>query len=193
VEVIECDILENKHHICPAVLAALNRATGDPSGPWKLIANLPYSIATPLLINLMLLENPPLRMCFTVQKEVADRIDARPCTRDYGPVSIVLQRTCRISRIAELPPDVFWPAPEVSSTMLRLDLLHESLSPTLSAESAFIRSCFLHRRKTLRSNLLRACGQEMVDQLAKVMDLTRRPEALSVDEWFDLSHRVIVS
>lgn len=192
VKIIHQDILADKHHIDPDILRAIAETVGQPPSPWLLVANLPYSVATPLLINLVLLENPPARMCFTVQKEVADRIVANPGTRDFGPVSIVLQRACKITRIAELPADVFWPAPDISSSMLRLDVDRTMCTPALAADVAFIRACFLHRRKTLRFNLTKVCAPEVVNRFADSIDLARRPEALTVDEWFDLAHRAIV-
>lgn len=188
---LNSDILANKHTIDPNVRSALQAEPTAPTGRRTLVANLPYNIATPLLINLLLDELDFSRFCFTVQKEVGDRFIAKPATRDFGPVSIVLQATCDIQLIAHLPPHVFWPAPKIDSVMIRVDVVRNPFDTRerLHAFTTFVRQCFVHRRKTLRFNLAKLVDTETRDQIAAHHDLTRRPEHLPVDEWIDLFER----
>ncbi len=207
-ELIEGDALESKNTLNPAMLAALTRATSgaetisgeaaatDGTGAAAqasarcamLVANLPYQIATPLVTNL-LLDAPDLRrMCFTVQAEVGDRILASPGTRDYGPVSVLMQRCCSMSVIARVPATAFWPAPQVESVMLRADVREPSLpdGTSLKEFSRFVRGAFEHRRKTLKSSLRYFVSAEEVARLAERFDLGRRAESLSLEEWVQL-------
>jgi 16S rRNA (adenine1518-N6/adenine1519-N6)-dimethyltransferase len=154
-----------------------------------LVANLPYDIAAPLLVNLLISATGLTRFCFTVQREVGDRIEARPYTRQYGPLGILLQSTCRIQRVARLPATAFWPAPAVESTMYRLDC-HDRLfnrRDHLAKFARFVREAFRHRRKTLRHNLEPAVGPDCFARLAGRYDMQRRPESVAVAEWIDIA------
>lgn len=189
---IGADVLRSKHRIAPAVSEALAEARRANSGKMMLVANLPYSIATPVLANLLLEPCGFDRFCFTVQREVADRFVAAPRTKDYGPISIAVQCACRVERLAILPPQVFWPRPIVESAMLKMDVgrnpfeTHERLGRFMN----LLRSGFAHRRKTLKYNLARVIEEESCRTIADEFDLTRRPETLSVDEWIALSQRL---
>lgn len=157
-----------------------------------LVANLPYGIAAPLLINL-LLEAPQMRrFCFTVQREVADRMVAEPNSKTYGPLSITLQATCHIRRIANVSRGAFWPRPKVDSQMLRLDrmqdspLSHAELRPFVS----LVRASFLHRRKTMAYNLDSAVGRESAKLVADLVDGRARPENVTVSQWITIHRRL---
>lgn len=197
VRLIHGDILSGKHELAHEVLDALQpRERGssascdgagcrDGGGGVKLVANLPYQVATPLLFNLLLDHPCVRRMVFTVQLEVGGRIMAAPGGKDYGPLSIVVQLLARASVVAKLPPHVFWPRPSVESVMLRLDLLdapflsRTELRPLLS----LLRGTFDHRRKTLRSALAYVLDAEAIDAVCREFDGTRRPETLGPREW----------
>jgi len=114
VTLIEGDALAGKHEINPAILGAIA------GGPFKLIANLPYQIATPLMMNLLIDVPNCMGQFITIQKEVADRMLAIPGTKDYGPLSIVAQTFARIEMIGVVPPSCFWPEPEVTSAMVAI-------------------------------------------------------------------------
>jgi len=88
----------------------------------KLVANLPYAIAARLLVELTAIPHPPARMVITIQREVAARLEAGPATRDYGVLSILLQRHYDISTVKRISPSCFWPPPEVQSSICCLDL-----------------------------------------------------------------------
>jgi 16S rRNA (adenine1518-N6/adenine1519-N6)-dimethyltransferase len=113
------DILADKHHIAPKVLKKLEarRAAG---GTIKLVANLPYAAATPLVADLLLHDSPPERLVFTVQEEVALRFVAAPGTHEYGPVGVLIQALAKVEILRRLGPSVFWPPPRVWSSMVRV-------------------------------------------------------------------------
>jgi len=190
--VLLTDALAAKHQIARAVSLTLQTARNDFGGRFMLVANLPYNIATPLIVNLLLGSPPIHRFCFTVQREVGDRFLAAPATKAYGPVSILLQCSCSIRRLATLPPHVFWPSPAIESTMMCVDV-GESPFETKKQLARFndlLKAAFAHRRKTLRYNLSALLDKNNSHQRASGFDLSRRPESLSVDEWIELARCV---
>ncbi|UCG34522.1 MAG: ribosomal RNA small subunit methyltransferase A [Phycisphaerales bacterium] len=189
---LHSDVLAGKSKIAPQVLEAMGAAARSLGGRVCLVANLPYNVASPLLIDLLLVERPPELECFTVQKEVADRITAGPGGKLIGPLSIIMQSGAEIERIARVTPQAFWPQPRVESVMLRVTPRPERTH--LPALARVVHECFLHRRKTLRYNLEAAFGGEALARIHQVTDLDtgRRPETLSVAEWEALS-RIVAS
>ncbi len=189
VEIVEADVLASKHRISQLVLNAMEKARSQCSGQMLLVANLPYHVATPVLANLLTGDTQFDRMCFTVQREVGDRILGSPGTRDFGPVSVLFQCTCRIERLAILKPDVFWPRPDIDSAMLMATATGHPFgdSAGLLRFMGLVRGSFLHRRKTLKSNLSRLLESEAFDRVSTEFDLSRRPETLSVEEWVHLT------
>ncbi len=163
----------------------------------KLVANLPYNVATPLISNLLALDRPPATMTVTVQKEVADRIVARPGVKDYGGLAIWVQSQCRAEIVRVLPPSVFWPRPKVSSAFVQI-ALDETLRqriPDRAFFHDFVRSMFMHRRKVLRSELLSArkeFNKAQVDELLAGLGLepTVRAERLGPEEMLRLCEAV---
>jgi 16S rRNA (adenine1518-N6/adenine1519-N6)-dimethyltransferase len=136
--------------------------------------NLPYSISTPLLVQLALRPTPPQTIVVTLQKEVADRYAALPRTPDYGAVTVLLQSVFTIEKIRQLPPEVFYPRPQIDSTVLRL-VRRDQLPPYLEGFHAFVKKGFSQRRKKLKGLL--------------PVDLDRRAEELDPAEWRDLYER----
>lgn len=153
---LQQDALRNKNNIhetvCQTVLEKVQEAAGR---RLKLIANLPYNIATPLISNLLHWEQPPSMMVVTIQKELADRIMAVPSTKDYSALSIWVQSLADIELIRDLPPSVFWPQPKVESAIIRIttDPQKRETIPDLKFYHRFVRALFFHRRKYLRSVL----------------------------------------
>ncbi len=199
IEMLQTDALSGKHTMEASVLAAINeRLAESPTGEFKLVANLPYSVATPLISNLLALERPPDLMVVTVQKELADRLAASPSTKDYGPVSIWVQAQCRVEILRLMPPAVFWPRPKVDSAIVRITL--EPDRRNAIADRAFfhdfVRSLFLHRRKFLRGVLIAAFKEHFeksrVDQIMAQLHLgeTARAEELSVNQMLSLADAV---
>ena len=193
-ELIAGDALANRNRLADELLAALQALGPADRRHLKLVANLPYGVASPVLVNLLLCDTPPVLYSFTVQKEVADRFMASPRTKDYGPLSILFQALCDIRHLAAVPPSGFWPQPQVASTMLRIAPsarpLYEGGAPARFMERA--RAGFASRRKTLRFNLRKQLGPELTTELEQHLDLDRRAEELSVAEWVSLDALVTV-
>lgn len=146
------DVLDSKHRISSEVLKAVKTAWEQgPSrqtsgGMVKLVANLPYSVVTPLVMNLLVDEPVVRRLVFTVQAEVGERLTAQPGSKAYGPLSILAQGLCRIKIIARVSARSFWPRPAIDSLMLRMDVL-----PTRQTSSA---ASFEQRDLEQRESLL---------------------------------------
>jgi 16S rRNA (adenine1518-N6/adenine1519-N6)-dimethyltransferase len=183
------DALANKNTLSPAVLAEVRREmAAAPNRRFKLVANLPYNIATPVLSNLLSADPMPETMTATIQKEVADRLMASPATKDYGALSIWVQSQCRVELIRTLPPQVFWPKPKVTSAIVQitLDPTRRAQVPDLVYFHQFVRSMFLHRRKLLRGVLVSSYKEQLgkagVDALLDQLGLapTARAEELDI-------------
>lgn len=130
--------------------------------PSRVFGNLPYSAANAIVASL-LEEGPPIRrLVFTVQKETALRMAARPGSKDYSSFSVLCTSACRVRLAFDLGSGSFWPAPRVTSTVV---VLEPRPDPVGAADrkgfSAFVRSAFSSRRKTLRNNL--KAGRVFVD------------------------------
>jgi 16S rRNA (adenine1518-N6/adenine1519-N6)-dimethyltransferase len=193
------DALRNKNQIRPELLAEVEaRLKAIPDGRFKLVANLPYNIATPIVSNLLLTPIVPERMVVTIQKELADRITAQPGTREYGALAAWIQSLCRAEVVRVLPPSVFWPRPQVHSAIIRIlpDPDKRKHIADLEDFHAFLRSVFLHRRKLLRSGLVAAykhrLAKPQVDRILAEAGLgpEARAEQLPVLQLQDLFHRV---
>lgn len=151
------DALKNKNHLNPDVLSAVReRLAAVPEACFKLAANLPYNIATPIITNLLACETPPETMTVTIQKELADRMVARPSTKDYGALSVWVQSQCEAEIVRLMPPTAFWPRPKVTSAIVHIRLRRDwrERIPDLNFFHTFARSMFFHRRKFLRSVIL---------------------------------------
>ena len=199
VVMLQTDALRNKNNLNAAVLEAVSACLqAVPGRRFKLVANLPYQVATPVISNLLTLDRPPESMTCTIQKELAERIVASPGSKDYGALAIWVQSQCRAEVVRILAPSVFWPRPKVFSAFL-----HVALDPTRRARIAdlsffhdFVRAMFLHRRKFLRSQLLSACRDRLdkagVDRLLlqQGLDGTDRAERLDPDTMLALCEAV---
>jgi 16S rRNA (adenine1518-N6/adenine1519-N6)-dimethyltransferase len=182
---IEGDALDGKHDISPdlrAHLAAVSR-TARPDGQrrrTKLVANLPYNIASPLVIDL-LIEGVDL-LAFTVQREVADRLRAAAGTDAYGPLTVTAQLLARVEVLRTLPPQAFWPPPKIESALVRM-ARDDRLGPRAREFSRFVQQIFSFRRKTLRRALAQA-GFENAERvlISHAIDPRLRPEVLSPEQ-----------
>ncbi|MCK6484137.1 MAG: ribosomal RNA small subunit methyltransferase A [Phycisphaerae bacterium] len=164
----------------------------EASGPVKLVANLPYDIATPLLLALLQADRPPVRMCFSIQREVAERLTAKPNTRDYGPAGLACRWLAHSERLAIVPRTAFWPPPKVESALMRLIRIDMSAPQRSDARRnvELVRRFFQTRRKTLSHILTGWVGRATADSLLgdACMDGRRRPESLTADEWREFLH-----
>lgn len=185
------DILRNKNRLNEDVLQIIEEEIkAAPDRRFKLCANLPYSVATPLLSNLLLSKRPPFSMTVTIQKELADRIVAKPSTKDYGALSVWMQAICDANIIRIMPPSVFWPRPKVDSAIIQLidNPKKRKRIPDLKFLHEFVRSIFFHRRKFLRSVLCSTFKNKLpkgvIDEVLTELSLneTSRAESLGVKQ-----------
>jgi 16S rRNA (adenine1518-N6/adenine1519-N6)-dimethyltransferase len=199
VRMIQADVLANKNRLNPAVLELVDQQlAAGPDRRMKLVANLPYNIATPILMNLLALDRPPVSMTVTIQKELAERIVARHDTKDYGALSIWVQSQCRAEIVRIMPPSVFWPRPKVDSAIIHIELDAERRGqiPDLAFFHQFVRAMFFHRRKYLRSVLVAAVKDRLdkpaVDEILAGLGLsgTVRAEVLDVSTMLSLAEAV---
>lgn len=179
---IEGDALAGKHELNPAIQEAIAQARADGLHV-KLVANLPYNIASPLVIG-MLIAGVEL-LAFTVQKEVAQRLAARPGTSEYGPLTVTAQMLARVEILRTLPPQAFWPPPKIDSSLVRL-LRDDRLGASARDFGRFVHSVFSFRRKTLRRAL--AQGGYDADRVlaATGLDGQRRAEEFEPETFFQM-------
>jgi 16S rRNA (adenine1518-N6/adenine1519-N6)-dimethyltransferase len=157
------------------------------SNPHRFISNLPYNIATPLIATL--LDQAPSISDFVVmvQREVGERLAARPGSKSYGGITVLVAYHCRATILGKVPPTVFWPAPKVESLLIRL----ERRAPEVKVESAelmpVVRAAFGQRRKTVRNALVAGLGQsaERVEEALRRAGVApgARAESLSLEEF----------
>ncbi|MCP4456384.1 MAG: ribosomal RNA small subunit methyltransferase A [Planctomycetes bacterium] len=119
VTLFNADILAGKHTVAQEVLDAVTAARRTCTQDFLLVANLPYNVASPVMINLVTGPIPIDRMVVTIQKEVGDRMIATTGMNHYGSLSILLQATGRIELVRILKPSVFWPQPKVDSAIVK--------------------------------------------------------------------------
>ncbi|HZW09676.1 MAG TPA: 16S rRNA (adenine(1518)-N(6)/adenine(1519)-N(6))-dimethyltransferase RsmA [Phycisphaerales bacterium] len=144
---IEGDCLASKRTLSPELVAALGPR------PFTLVANLPYGVATPLLL-ILLTDYPGCRaMDVTIQKEVGERLAAAPGSEAYGAISVVAQTLARVRPIAKLPPECFWPRPDVTSVMIAIERRDEHGIDDPASLADFCQRAFEKRRKQLGSVL----------------------------------------
>ncbi len=149
VEIIEADAMAGKHALHPQLLEAAAHGA-------KLVANLPYNIASPLVIELLIAGSPLL--AFTVQKEVADRLRATPADgKAYGPLSVVAQSLADVEVLRTIPPTAFFPRPKIDSALVRL-CRNVRVEGDLAAFGRFVQTLFGQRRKSIRHPLKAGIG-----------------------------------
>ncbi|CEK32589.1 KsgA/Dim1 family 16S ribosomal RNA methyltransferase [[Clostridium] sordellii] len=188
IEVINQDIL--KVNVEDLVKEKLN------GGPVKLVANLPYYITTPIVMKFLEEDIPVTDIVVMVQKEVADRMNANPGTKDYGALSVAVQYYCDTEIVAKAPRHMFIPQPNVDSTVIGLHVRAERKYNVDSEDIFFktVKAAFGQRRKTLL-NALGTLGFLNKDEIREVLneaniDEKRRGETLSIEEFANLSNCV---
>jgi 16S rRNA (adenine1518-N6/adenine1519-N6)-dimethyltransferase len=179
-ELISADVLQVNF----SALAAVEHARST-DHRLRVIGNLPYNISSPLLFHLMDHLSAISDMHFMLQKEVVLRMAAAPDSPDYGRLSVMLQARCQITHLFDVQPESFFPAPKVTSAIVRLVPHSNQLSAaTLQALESLVKMAFSARRKTL-SNTLK--GRLSADQIrAAGIDPGARAETLSLAEFLAL-------
>ena len=199
VTMLQMDALKNKNNLQPELLQLIQgQLAVSPHRQLKLVANLPYNVATPIISNLLATEILTKSITVTIQKELADRITARPGTKDYSALSVWIQCQCDARIVRVLGPSAFRPRPKVHSAIIQIcpDPVRRSRIRDRVEFHTFIRSLFFHRRKLLRRVLLSAYKNRLskpdVDDVLIEMKLRSdsRAEQLSVDEMHALLETV---
>lgn len=165
---------------------------------FKVVANLPYYITTPIIMNLLEKKIPLDNITIMVQKEVAERMQVGPGTKDYGALSLAVQYYAKPEVMVSVPPECFMPRPKVASAVIRLTLYSEPPIKVSDPEFMFrlIRASFNQRRKTLANGLSNDSGlhltREAVVEVLRQMDLseTIRGEALTLEQFGELADRL---
>ncbi len=158
----------------------------------RVIGNLPYNIATPLIQRLVAFRGCIAEMVVMLQREVVDRMTARPRSKEYGYLSILSQFHCELERLFDVPPGAFRPAPKVHSSVIRLGLPTEPRVPVVD-ETLFMELAqvlFSQRRKTMLNNLRSGCSrlglspfEDHAQRLSGCgIDFGRRAETLELAE-----------
>ena len=165
-------------------------------GPVKLVANLPYYITTPIVMKFLEEDIPVTDIVVMVQKEVADRMNAIPGTKDYGALSVAVQYYCDTEIVAKAPRHMFVPQPNVDSIVIGLHVRDEKKYVVDNEDIFFktVKASFGQRRKTLL-NSLGGLGFLSKDQIREALqaaniDEKRRGETLSIDEFANLSNEI---
>jgi len=160
-----------------------------PGAPFAVAGNLPYNASTAILARFLVEPLPWERMVFMFQLEVAQKIMGKPATKDYGPLSILAQLTCRVTRILKLGPGAFRPAPKVDSAVLLFEPAADGPArDTRQAFLAFLHRSFAHRRKTLANNWQGWLPPETIQTLIASQGLPPaiRAEAIPPRTWLHL-------
>ena len=195
-KLINADVLKSKHTLNPAVTNALETARKNYSGRVLLVANLPYNVASPVIINLVTGPSIVDAMYVTVQKEVADRMTAPPGSSHYGALSIFLAATGDVKTIRVLKPTVFWPAPKVDSEMVSF-VRNQAKSERIENMKLFIETVNLfmgHRRKMLKtSSKLVKKEQLKIENWPKIfkkcsIDPQKRPGQLRAEDFIAIAN-----
>lgn len=167
--------------------------------PIKVVANLPYYITTPIIMGLLENEVPIDNITVMVQKEVADRMQTGPGSKDYGALSLAVQYYADPYIVANVPPNCFMPRPNVGSAVIRLTL-HERKPVEVADKKtmfAIIRASFNQRRKTLQNGLNNSPELSFTkEQVVKALEAIGKPasirgEALTLKDFADLTNALL--
>jgi 16S rRNA (adenine1518-N6/adenine1519-N6)-dimethyltransferase len=155
-----------------------------------IIGNLPYHITSPILFKTLEQVAHLKQAVFMIQKEVAQRITASPGSKVYGILSVFSQLYAKVEYLFTIPAHLFSPAPRVDSGVIRFSFIPDAESQLLNTAlfKEIVRHTFGQRRKMLRNTLSALYPHFILEQL--IIDLTRRPESLSVDEFVNLSNQL---
>lgn len=164
----------------------LNDLWGDQKG--YLVGNLPYYITSPLIMHFLEQADRLSGMTIMVQKEVADRIAAPPGSKTYGVLSIAVQISAQVTKVTDVLPSAFWPAPKVTSAVIRLDLRpYPGFNVDKKDFFRVVKAAFSQRRKTLGNSLAGGLGLKKGEVIERMQGTGisdgRRAESLSIEEF----------
>lgn len=164
----------------------------------SVVANLPYYVTTPIVMKLLEAKLPLKHIVVMVQKEVAERMGAKPGSKAFGSLSVAVQYYCEPSIVCTVPPSVFIPQPNVESAVIKLRV-RERPPVDVTDDNVFfqfVQACFTQRRKTLLNNLIHFYGKDhkqlLLDVCAELqIDPSSRAETLQLHQFAALSNRLI--
>jgi 16S rRNA (adenine1518-N6/adenine1519-N6)-dimethyltransferase len=183
-------------HHADALEVDLPGLLGELGAPARVVANLPYSVATPLLRRFLDLADGVRGVAVMVQRELAQRIRARPGSADYGSLAVLHAFRMSQGEAIDLPPSCFFPAPRVTSTFVCMSPLETPLATELfEGAERLLRAGFAHRRKTLVNSLARAAdiqGSRTAAALREIGVPERvRAEQLDPGQWLALARLLL--
>lgn len=158
---------------------------------FKVIGNIPYNLTSPIIFKLIENKKYFQFAILMVQKEVAERLVAKPNSKDYGVLSIMTQVNAKISKLFDVSPASFIPRPKVTSSIVRFDFADEPQYKIedMQAFSKLVRTVFQTRRKTIKNGLLRVVTSDVDEILSKAkISPTLRPENLSIEDFIRLAN-----
>ncbi|MGH7960964.1 MAG: 16S rRNA (adenine(1518)-N(6)/adenine(1519)-N(6))-dimethyltransferase RsmA [Candidatus Binatia bacterium] len=177
--------------VIPADFLHLDLASTFSEDAVRVVASLPYNVATPILFRLLEYRHKFLDATVMLQKEVAERLSAVPGTKAYGVLSVLIQLYATVTAVCTVEPRSFFPAPKVQSQVVRLVFQRD---PRVAVRDTavfrrVVKAAFAQRRKTLR-NTLRAAGYRDLDTFGAHLsiDMQRRGETLSLEEFAALAN-----
>lgn len=192
VTVLNQDVLEAN------LPALIQEQFTDPTKPVKVVANLPYYITSPILMNLLASPVDWAAICVMMQKEVAQRLTAAPGTKQYGALTLAIEYQMDAKIAFDVSRRLFVPSPNVDSAIVVLTPRKQQLAVQPFDKQklfGFIRGCFAHRRKSLWNNLQGVIGKQPAtkDKMAAVLDELGispqiRPERLTLDQFIALAN-----
>ena len=193
IEIVHKDILKLNIH---ELLEQNQEINGHKVEGIKIIGNLPYYITTPIIMKILEEGVPADSITIMLQKEVADRIKAKPGTKIYGALSVAVQYYCTVAHVVHAPKEIFVPQPKVDSTVIRLDIRKEKPVDLLDEASFFavVKAGFGQRRKTLLNALtgVKGLSKEHIHRVLNEanIDPSRRAETLTIEEFALVSNKV---
>jgi len=191
--------VRNLKIVCGDILKfEIRELTGSNRGKVKIVGNLPYSITTPVIVHLLNQRERIDSILVTVQKEVAERLLAKPAARERGAISCLVQFYMKVVAVGRIKASCFYPRPKVDSTILKLKVLEKPV-PEVDDEKIFfeiIRASFAKRRKTILnalsgSNLRNLNKEDLSRALGRAkIDSCRRGETFSLKEFADVCEEI---
>ncbi|HAI95987.1 MAG: 16S rRNA (adenine(1518)-N(6)/adenine(1519)-N(6))-dimethyltransferase [Cycloclasticus sp.] len=165
--------------------AALERET-----PLRIVGNLPYNISTPLMFHLLTQAAHIQDMHFMLQKEIVNRLQAQPGSKQFGRLSIMIQLSCQVEALFDVEPECFHPQPKVMSSIVRLTPYKKQRYTIndLPLFDSIVKTAFSQRRKTIRNTLKNICEDPDFDKAG--IDPSSRAESLSIDDFVNLSNQL---
>ena len=161
---------------------------------WKLVSNMPYSVASPLLVDLAAMTNSPRRLVVTLQLEVAQRLCGKPGTKEYSKLTLLVGCRYTVGHMFKISPHCFFPEPKVNSACLILDRRTEPLfeDSLYKPFTAVIKRAFSQRRKMMRKNLRGGWPDEVIDKAmtATGLDAKIRAEKVTLEQFVELTRNL---